>query len=216
MGIFKRRCKSFRLNSHFLPLLVQQVDFAGKAADALSEMMKSTDPVEWQRREKEVKQCEIQGDAILAEFYEELYETFVPLKDRDDIQTVAMNIDIFLDQINTSAKSMMLYLPDRIDQQLMDLAQYISNEAEALKNIFSMMDNMKGNFSSITMQCDRITELEHAGDDSYEEYIGEIFRNEKNPIELMKYKNIAEALESATDAAKRISDHIRKILLRYI
>ena len=66
------------------------------------------------------------------------------------------------------------------------------------------------------MLCDRITELEHAADDAYEEYIGEIFRNEKNAIELMKYKNLAEELELTTDSAKKVSDHIRKLLLRYM
>ena len=83
-------------------------------------------------------------------------------------------------------------------------------------NVISSMADMKANFSSLVMQCDRITELEHAGDDSYEEYIGEIFRNEKDAVELMKYKNLAEVFESTTDRAKKFSDHVRKILLRYV
>ena len=66
------------------------------------------------------------------------------------------------------------------------------------------------------MQCERITELEHAEDDSFAEYIGYIFTNEKNAIEVMKYKNIAEAFETATDAAKTVSDSVRKIILRYV
>jgi cytochrome c oxidase subunit IV len=50
---------------------------------------------------------------------------------------------------------------------------------------------------------------------AFAEYIGYIFTNEKDPIELMKYKNIAETFEAATDAAKRVSDSIRKMILRY-
>ena len=65
------------------------------------------------------------------------------------------------------------------------------------------------------MQCDRITELEHAADDAYEEYIGFIFSKEQNAIELMKYKNIAETFEACTDAAKDVSDSVRKIIMRY-
>ena len=75
---------------------------------------------------------------------------------------------------------------------------------------------MRRNYAQITMQCERITELEHAADDSFAEYIGYIFTNEKNAIELMKYKNIAEAFEAATDAAKDVSDNVRKIVLRYV
>ncbi|MCM1177049.1 MAG: DUF47 family protein [Bacteroidales bacterium] len=213
--IIKRR-HAFLSKSNLLQIFSRQAVFVADASAALYKMMKSSCRQDWQRLEREVKQYEIQGDAILAEFYEEMYERFVPDLDRDDIQTIAMDIDIFLDQINGSAKSLLLYLPERIDQQLIDLAQYIRSEADALKEIVALMPDIKGNFSAITMQCDRITELEHAADDAYEDYIGEIFRNEKNPIELMKYKNIAETLESTTDAAKKVSDHIRKLMLRYI
>jgi uncharacterized protein Yka (UPF0111/DUF47 family) len=84
-----------------------------------------------------------------------------------------------------------------------------------MKKMFALFDDIKRNYTQIVLQCDRITELEHAADDSYEEYIEYIFRNEENAVELIKYKNIAEALEGATDSAKRVSDSVRKIILRY-
>lgn len=217
MAFFRGLRKSFFAKSHFLPLLSEQTAFAVKASEALYKMTRDIDPTGWKCCEKEVKRCETQGDAILAEFYEELYGTiYIPPLDRDDMQTIALHIDAFLDSINSSAKSLLLYLPDRIDQQLTDMAQYIRAEADALDHIVSLLGNMKANFTAITMQCERITELEHAADDAYEEYIGEIFRNEKDAVALMKYKNIAEVLEDATDAAKKVSDDIRKYLLRYM
>lgn len=217
MALFRRMRKSFFAKSHFLPLLSEQTAFAVKASDELYRMIKSQDIVEWKCCEKEIKRCETSGDAILSEFYEELYGKFyIPPVEREDMQTIALHIDAFLDSINSSAKSMLLYLPDRIDQQLTDMAQYIKYEADALCRIVSLLGNMKANFSAITMQCDRITELEHAADDAYEEYIGEIFSNERDAIRLMKYKNIAEVLEDATDSAKKVSDDIRKYLLRYM
>jgi uncharacterized protein Yka (UPF0111/DUF47 family) len=107
-------------------------------------------------------------------------------------------------------------MPRRIDLQIRDLAQYISAEAEAVRIMMPLLEDMKKNYPQIVQQCERITELEHAADDSYQEYIGQIFRNESNAIEVMKYKNIAEALESCTDVAKRVSDHVRKVILRYV
>ena len=177
--------------------------------------MKTDDITERKRLEKEVKMCEIQGDAMLTEFYEQLNDKFFSMLHSSDLQTVAMNIDNILDNINDSAKSVLLYIPERIDTQLVELAQYIESEADALKDLVVSLDNVKANFSNLTLQCDRITELEHAADDAYEEYIGYVFHNEKNPIELMKYKNIAEMFESTTDAAKKVSDYVRKMLLRY-
>lgn len=215
MLFFRKKGIHFLSNDRILPIYNRQISFARQASSALREMLQTTDHSEWRRLEKEVKQCEIQGDAILAEFYEELYENLMRPMSRSDCQHIAMDIDDFIDSINSAAKSLLLYSPAKIDVQMSDIAQYIEADAEALRHLIASLSDVEGNFSSIMMQCDRITELEHAADDSYEEYIGYIFREEPDPIELIKYKNIAEALESSTDAAKRISDRLRTLLLRY-
>lgn len=214
--IFSKRRNFFGPRSQFLPIFTRQAAFAIHASSSLRDLVSTSDPFEWRVLEKEVKQCEIQGDALLSEFYEELYEKLIPPMDRDDLQTLSLEMDQFLDSINTAAKSVILYSPKKIDQVFVDMSQFICSESESLKTIVSLCNDMSANFSAITLQCDRITELEHAADDAYEEYIGEIFRNEKDAVELMKYKNMAEVFEASTDAAKKVSDHIRKLLLRYI
>lgn len=215
MDIVRKFRRFFTARTHVLPIYTQQAAYVKQASSALVRMMESGSEDEWKRLEKEIKICETQGDALLNEFYEALYENIFTTLNRIDLQTIAMFIDEFLDQIKDSAKSVLLYLPERIDPQLCELARYIESEADALKIIVVSLNDIKANFSNLTLQCDRIMELEHAADDAYEEYIGYVFHNEKNPIELMKYKNIAEILESTTDAAKKISDHVRKMLLRY-
>lgn len=216
MKLFRRKGISLMSKNNFLPIFSRQIVYILKASDALLELVNSTDHLDWKFLEKEVKQCELHGDALLSEFYEVIYDNIVPVLDRDDLQIIALDLDRFLDLMNTSAKSILLYLPDKIDRQLVELAQFIKAEAESLKLIIELLADVQTNFSAIITQCDRISELEHAGDESYEEYIGEIFKNEKNAINLMKYKNIAEVFEETTDAAKKVSDHIRKLLLRYM
>ncbi len=171
----------------YAPSFVQQATYLQQAADALCRMTDTMDSSEWKVLEKEVKACEVQGDALLTEFYEQLYEKVITSIRRADLQTIALNIDELLDHINDSAKSILLYMPQRIDPQLRDLAQYIRAEADTIKSIASMLGDLR-----------------------------HIFTQEKNAIELMKYKNIAETLEAATDAGKTVSDNIRKIILRYV
>ena len=201
---------------HYMPLLSQQASYLKHASSALCEMMETMDPVKWRRLEKEVKACEVQGDALLSELHEQLYENILKRSIRSDIQLLSMNIDEFLDNINDSAKSILLYMPQRIDPHMKDLAQYINAEAESIRKMMPYMIDLKKNFSQIAVQCERITELEHAADDTFAEYIGYIFTNESDPIELIKYKNIAETLEAATDAAKMISDTVKKMLMVYL
>ena len=201
---------------HFAPVFSQQATFLQHASEALCAMTETVDAPKWRRLEKEVKACEVQGDALLAEFHEQLYENIMRSIRRSDMQIIAMSIDDFLDHINDSAKSILLYMPARIDQQIKDLANYIHAEADAIKAIMNLFENMEENYSQIAVQCERITELEHAADDAFADYIGYILTHESNAIEVMKYKNIAESFEAATDSAKHVSDHVRKILLRYV
>ena len=215
MGIASFFRKLRLQNHHYLPVFAQQATYLLHASSTLCEMTDTMDPVKWRKMEKEIKACEVQGDALLTEFHEQLYEGLIRNIKRSDIQTVAMNIDDFLDNINDSAKSIPLYMPKRIDSHIVDLAQYINASADAIKKLTPLFVDMKKNYAKIAVQCERITELEHAADETLAEYIGYIFTHESDPIELMKYKNIAEAFEAATDAAKRVSDGVRKIILRY-
>lgn len=213
LGLFRTLSEKKR---QFLPFFAQQGTYLLHAADTLCQMTETMVGSEWRKYEKEIKACEVQGDALLAEFNEALREKILVSLRKSDLQTIAMHIDEFLDTINDSAKTITLYMPQRIDTQIIDLATYIKAEADALKKMFSYFDDIKKNYAQINMQCERITELEHAADDVFAEYIGFIFTNDTDAIEIMKYKNIAEAFESATDAAKVVSDTVRKMILRYV
>ena len=85
----------------------------------------------------------------------------------------------------------------------------------ALREMMNYLADIPKHYSAISLQCERVTELEHAADDAYEDYVGFIFQQEEDVRELIKYKNIAEVLETATDNAKVVSDTVRRILLRY-
>ena len=205
----------FCRKNYDLPVFSQQTAFIKQASAALVKMTQTTDIQMWKNLEKEVKACEVQADALLPDFYEELYTYFYTNSVRVDLQYLANINDDFLDYINTCAKSFLLYSPEKIDSLLVDLVQYINAQSDALYIIMSLINQPKTNYNALIVQCDRITELEHAADEAYEDYIDYIFKHEKNAIELMKYKNIAEVLESCTDVAKTISEHIKKMLLRY-
>ncbi len=212
-AVFKNVLEKRRL---YLPVFAQQASYLQQAAGALCDMTETTDAAEWRRLEKEIKACEVQGDAILTELHEQLSERLTLQIRKMDVQTIALHLDELLDHINDSAKSFHLYNPSRVDSQISDLAQYLFAQTDAIKHLLSYFGDLKKNYSQIILQCERITELEHAADDAYEEYIGFIFKNEENAIEVIKFKNIAETLEAATDAAKRVSDIVRKVIYKYI
>ena len=216
MKLLKKIKRFFTPKKKFSPVYYKQTDLIKNASTALLEMSQTTDEYEWKRLEKVVKLCETQGDALLVEFYEDLYSNIDVTIDITELQMIAVRLDDFLDHINNASKSILLYMPKKIDVQLVEIAQYILNLSLSLEKSIAYFDDYNKNASEIGVECARITELEHAADDAYAEYIGYIFNNEKDFIELMKYKNIAETLEATTDVGKSISDHLRRLLLHYV
>jgi uncharacterized protein Yka (UPF0111/DUF47 family) len=82
--------------------------------------------------------------------------------------------------------------------------------------MMSLLVNMKKNATAITLQADRVTELEHDADEAYETYVGFIFAQEPDLREMTKYKNLAELYEKATDSGKRVADCVRILVMRFI
>lgn len=207
----------FRGTSHdFVPILAQQTDFLCKTSSILVDMF-GTESLELRAgMEKEIKSCEAQGDALLTEFHEMLSGRIFVQVNKLDLQAVSMAMDDCLDVIKDTSKAVLIYHPAKLDDQLKDLAQMAKSQSEVIHDVIPLLVDLKKNISAISMACERVTELEHAADDAYEEYVGYIFANEENTRELIKYKNLAEMLENATDAHKRISDNIRKLLLNHL
>ena len=198
------------------PLFTRQAAFLCRASDALVSMLSSSDPADWKHYQREIKTCEIQGDAILTEFREQLTERIMGSLGRTDLTTVAMSMDDCLDVIKDASKAVLIYSPRKIDAQLLDLANLISQEAAGLRELLPLLWDIKHSASAISLQCDRVAELEHAADDAYEEYIGYIFKEEPDLREMTKYKNLAELFEKATDSEKHVADCIRIMVLRFL
>lgn len=203
----------FHPSRELLPLMSRQASLLCQSSEALAKMMSSSDPSLWQRCGKEIKACEVQGDALLTEIRES------PLRGPfrgTDFQTIAMSLDDCIDVIKDASKAVIIYGPRKIDPQLQELAQIIGAEAKAILDLVPLLENIRHNSTALTLHCDRITELEHTADDVYGEYIGFIFTEEQDFREMTKYKNLAELLEKATDSEKHVSDCIRLLLLRFL
>ena len=215
MNIFQRIGRSFAPRTDFVPIFSRQVDFLCQSADALVAMLETGDPAERRKQERVTKMCEVQGDAVLAEFSEMLKGRMIASLSKLDIQQIAMSMDDCLDVTKDAAKAIHIYNPAKIDPQLLDLAQLIRREAEALKDLMPQLKDVKGNFQKLMLHCDQVKELEHAADDVYEEYIGYIFEKEPDLREMTKYKNLAELFEKVTDMEKKVADDVRKLVIKH-
>ena len=198
----------------FYPLYIQQAENIVKAANLLVELTKESDEDNRRITAKRIKECETAGDKITKTIFDELFKSYVTPFDREDIHQLASQMDTFLDFLHDSSRKIAIYQPKGIDEKLIDIAGYILKDAECLLEITKSFETIRKNVYTLGKYCDRMKEIEHIVDDTYEAYMSYIFQNEKDSIELVKKKNIVQALEDTTDQAKDVAETVRGIIVK--
>ena len=199
----------------FYPMYVEQATVIEQAANLLVELLQEKSPEKQKTLYKEIKAFETQGDAVTARIYEELNKTFVTPFDREDINLLGSRMDTFLDFIHDSAKRILMYRPKHVNQTLIVIGEHIAKDAVILKSITENLEYIQKKPRMINDKCMQIKAIEHEVDDLYEQFMSDVFANEQDAIELVKLKNIVQALEDATDRAKDIGDIIRGIIIKF-
>lgn len=199
---------------HFFPTYAKQAETAQIAAQYLKELVKSDDPEERKLLTRMIKKQETTGDELLREFYIELNEAFITPFDREDMNALAMELDKFLDFINHSAKTILMYKPKKIDKQIKEIIDNIHEDATIMMEIFSLLDDIGKNHQQISELSQRVTQIEHVGDYIYGDYISFLFSNVEDEIELLKCKEIAQAVEDTTDRAKEVTSTVKSLIIK--
>ena len=214
MGLNNLFTRGENREKHFFPTYLQQAETAQTAARYLKELVKSDDPEERKLLTRMIKKQETTGDELLREFYIELNEAFVTPFDREDMNALAMGLDTFLDFINHSAKTILMYSPKKIDKQIKEIVDNIHEDTNIMMEIFNLLENLGKNHQQIGELCDKVTQIEHTVDDIYGDYITYLFGNEKDEVELLKYKEIAQSVEDTTDRAKDVTGIVKLLIIK--
>lgn len=199
---------------HFFPTYAKQAETAQLAAKYLKELVASNDPEERKLLTRMIKKQESTGDELLREFYVELNEVFITPFDREDMNALAMGLDNFLDFINHSAKTILMYNPKKIDKQIKEIIDSIYEDATIMIQIFGLLDNLGKNHQQIRELCQKVTLIEHSVDDIYGDYISYLFANEHDDIELLKNKEVAQVVEDTTDRAKDVTTTVKSLIIK--
>lgn len=199
----------------FYPLLSELANVVYDASGLIIEATKTKTNEEATESFKNVKEKERQGDRIQNKIFDELNNTFITPFDREDINTLASTMDDVTDYINSCAKRIMLYNPKRIPESATKLAEIVKESAAVMKKAVGELDILKKNSTRIAEYCTQLAELEHKADDVYENFLIDLFENEKDAVEIIKLKDILHELERATDAAEGVGKVIKTIIVKY-
>lgn len=186
---------------------------AGKIEDAsaiLTEMLDDGDP-DLNSYRTRIKDVEHECDQLTHQITNKLNKSFITPFDREDIYTLAVALDDICDYIDAGVRAVVMYGILEQNQHSRQLARIIRDLGVEIKAAVSVLSRPNG----INERFREIHRLENEADDVYFRAIGQLFREETDPIEVVKWKEFYEILENATDRCESVANIIESIVLKH-
>ena len=160
---------------------------------------------------KRIKDIEHQCDELSHKITVKLNKSFITPFDREDIFTLSVALDDVMDYIDAGARAIIMYDIQEINDHAKHLAKVIQSLSIEVNAAVSMLKKPDGMNQNIV----EIHRLENEADDVYFRAIGELFHNQTDPITLIKWKELYEILENATDRCESVANIVESIILKH-
>jgi uncharacterized protein len=160
---------------------------------------------------KRIKDVEHECDELTHNLITKLNKSFITPFDREDIYTLSVALDDVVDYIDAGSRAILMYDIHEITEHCKHFAKVIQSLSIELNSAVSML-NKPNNMNQHIVEIHR---LENEADDVYFRAIGELFHNATDPIKLIKWKEVYEILEAATDRCESVANIIEGILLKH-
>ena len=160
-----------------------------------------------------IKHLEHEGDHVTHQTFALLSRTWITPIDREDIHDLTKALDDILDLIDAGAARFVLFKIPGPTPELKAMTELIVQSARAIQRAMPLLQDLK-NSTAIIAACVEINRLENEADALNRMAIGRLFENAKDPFVLMKWKEIYEVLEAATDACEDVANVLEQIVLK--
>ena len=180
-----------------------------KGAELLKEMVDDfDDPAGSQRR---IKDAEHKGDSLTHGIIKMLNRSFITPFDREDIYSLSSKLDDIMDLIDASSQRLVMYNVEKPTPEAKQLAFIILKSCQALDKAVALLG---GKLEPIAEYCVEVNALENEADRVCREAISRLFDEEKDPIQLIKWKEIYETLERATDKCEDAANILESVVVK--
>lgn len=185
----------------FFPLFEQASANLVMMATLLVKYVNTNDEAGRDTLRLEIEDLEHRGDDITHQISMELSKNFITPFDREDIHYLANTIDDIADYIHGTANRINFYGVRRITPPIKQLADLILEGCENVDRGMKALRNM-ANVNEIMDACAKINDVEDRADDVFDKAVADLFENEEDAKELIKYKEVLQNMETATDSCK--------------
>ncbi len=163
---------------------------------------------------RKIEELEHRGDEVTHQIYSELGSNFITPFDREDIHSLASKLDDILDFLQGAATRIVLYRVESISPEMEQLAEMVYQQVVELHKAIPQLRSFKS-VEAISESLVRINSLENEADDLFERAIAHLFDTCKDPIQLIKTKELLVSLETATDQCEDAANVIESIIVKH-
>jgi predicted phosphate transport protein (TIGR00153 family) len=175
----------------------------------LLEDMIAKDPAVWDKAD-EIKEIEHKCDHLTHQIIQRLNTTFVTPIDREDIHALAKSLDDVMDAIDASAKVVRLYKIGAVRFGARELARVVSLSVDEVRLGLEALDKRIG----VAKRAVEINRLENEADRIHEESLRRLFDEERDPVMIIKWKEILDFLEEATDRCEDVANLLEGVVVK--
>ena len=203
---------AFRLiprEEKFYTDFVAMADELANGARLLEEMLAEEPPI--YDKAHQIKEVEHRCDFLTHEIIQRLNRTFVTPIDREDIHELARALDDIMDAIDATAAFIPLYRISSIRAGARELAGIISQQVQEIRTSIQALEKKQG----ILEHTVEVNRLENDADRLHQRAVGQLFDEESDPISVMKWKEILDFLEEATDRCEDVANLLENVVVKH-
>jgi predicted phosphate transport protein (TIGR00153 family) len=188
-------------------------DLVRKTAQGCRLLLKiAEDFTDVHERVEQIKTIEEACGGVTHRVVADLHKTFITPIDRNDIYRLVTRLDDIIDDVEAVAERLVLYEIRRPTKELADLSRVLVAATERVLEAVSGLRNLKN--PAVTLEkCIEINRLENEADALLRGTLARLFEEEKDPIAIIKWKELYELLERATDRCEDVANVIEGIVL---
>lgn len=181
-----------------------------KATSLLVSLLENFDNIE--ARAKEIYELEQDGDMLTHDIMKKLNRTFITPIDREDIHSLASSMDDILDLIWGGVDRLVVFKITSPTQEVIEIAKDLHKTTEVVQKTINELRSK--NYSHVQEHCIEINRLENRIDRIFRDALGKLFDDIKDPLLIIKWKEIYEHLEDASDRCEDVANVLESIVLK--
>jgi uncharacterized protein len=197
----------------FFDHMIQHVDCFCEATIAFKELVYHMEDLKGDELKKKImiiNDCEARGDDIERKIIDELNATFITPIDREDIHTLAVHIDNAIDILNSITSKIEIYQIRKLPINVCKFADIVLRMSDMLK---TLMHELKGKRNILSISAE-MHKAENEADDLFHRCLAELFSNKTDPVDIIKFKEVYEHLESVVDSVDYIGKLVRGVIVK--